>query len=78
VPLNPTLPTVDWATEDENAALHACFRAECGATTEEHAFPLWMLQHMRACADHQPSDKPVDAETLLAWILNPARRRTVH
>lgn len=78
MPLDPTLPTVDWATEDENAALHACFRAECGPTTEEHAFPLWMLEHARAYAEHQPNGQFLDAQTLLSWISTAKLRPVLH
>jgi hypothetical protein len=78
MPLDPTLPTVDWATADENAALHARFRAECGDTTDEHAFPLWILEHTQACAARLPHGQELDPATLLTWILNPARRRVLH
>jgi hypothetical protein len=78
VPLDPTLPTVDWATHEENAALHERFRAECADTSSEHAFPLWILEHHYACAQTLSPGQLLDAQTLLAWILDPERRPVLH
>jgi hypothetical protein len=67
------LPTVEWATDEENAALQQRFLADCPDTAWEHAFPLWILDQMRACSDQLPPGQELDNDTLLQWILTKPR-----
>ena len=71
--LNPKLPTLAWASDEENAALQQRFLADCADTDWQQAFPLWILDQIDACAEQPPPGQELDHGTLLQWILTKPR-----